>query len=115
MPVQRLQLCIAVPVPVGHRVRITWYREEGTGFFGKGTREDDTRPRVEDLDSGVVYEPYWLVDDSGGAVRLSEWMRIGGGPALTLDRTLEGKVRACRVITYAGSEGQVVQTLLDVE
>lgn len=115
MPRHTLQIAFAAPVPVGHRVRVSWMAREESGLFSSKRIEHPERPRVEDLDTGIVYEPYWMVDDSGGALRLSEWLPVRVGQALDQDRTVEGIVQGCRVITYNSTEGHVLQTLLVVE
>lgn len=102
---QQVVVVFVAPIPVGHRVEITWYEVVRPGLVPSQERVDERehQPVVRDLDTGVVYTTDWVV----GVERRSRpdaAYRVGDRPrtdARAKD-TLRGVVRACRVITVRG-------------
>lgn len=101
----------ATPIPVGHRVRVTYFErvEESVGFFG-GSRSDSEpvdAPRVEDLTSGVIFGH--LTHYAHGAIHPGrvnvEDLSLAG--TLEVGHVIEGTVRACEVITVGFEQRDV--------
>lgn len=106
------------PIPVGHRVEITWTEEVRRGLVPGQDRTDGRphQPVIVDLDTGVVYLSDWAV----GASRRKgpdQPYEVGAGTLSDhrVGRVLRGVVRACRVITVRGFPQLDVQTHLEVE
>ena len=104
---------LVAPIPVGHRVRLTYYVHERPGLFSSTSVELPHEPVVEDLDSGVIYcsdRPY-----SGSGVKRP---RVPYEVDLTatgvVAQTVEGVVRACRVLTVRSFSEVDVQTHLTI-
>ena len=51
----------ATPIPVGHRVELTWHEEVQRGLVPSQVRTDyrPHQPVVRDLDTGVEYSTDW--------------------------------------------------------
>lgn len=105
------------PIPVGHRVRVTWHVLEEPGLAGQV--RTDTRPHqpwITDLDTGVEYRTDW----ASGAMRRrgpDEPYRIGESLRMDLreERVVEAVVRRCEVFTVRGYPELEVQTRLVLE
>lgn len=107
------RLAFACPVPVGNRVRITWFSRDNPGLFQDA--ELPAEPMVEDLDTGVMYTPLWLVaaepreavnDPSVPSERV-----IGG---LSVVKRVEGRVSRTQVVPYPVAFASGAATLLTV-
>lgn len=99
------ELLVLAPVPVGHQVKIRWYKKQIKGLLsGKRWKEFPHSPIIKDLDSGVVYGTFDCFWDHGAAVALDMDSPIELGeqvlPQLELQKTVTAKVAACRVATY---------------
>jgi len=108
----------AVPISVGHRVTVRWYRQESTGFLGgKKTKQRDFEPVITDHDTGIE----WLSDfahDGGDGMKtpdtpISISRTVNGG--FELDREITGRVAACRVVHIRAYSDLDVQTHLEIE
>ena len=116
----KVLLAYGVPVPVGHQVVVRWYhlRQKNRGLFGSGEDTFETRPylpMVEDLDTGIVHCPDWMLETP--SVRTSgEFMPVSEGPRreLEVEKMLRGRVTACRIVTIRRAHHDV-QTELTVE
>lgn len=58
---------VCAPVPVGHRVEVSWLDQEGGGFFGSPSKR---LAHVVDLDTGVTY-----MTDEGSFVERPAYQR----------------------------------------
>ena len=96
-------------------MRITWYATTSTGLFGgSSTQEWPHEPLIEDLDTGIVYCSQHVLEHSPGKrpdVPMALEERLIG----EAQRTIEGVVKACRVITVRGYSDPDLQTRLLVE
>ena len=114
----RIVAVYAAPVPVGHRVEVTWFEEVTRGLGGGPPRIDqrEHQPLIVDLDTGVRYETDWML---GASRRRSPDAPYEVGEVVRTElreaRRLEGVVRSCRVVTVRGFPEYDVQTLLEVE
>jgi hypothetical protein len=101
-----------IPIPVGHRVRVRWFRKKVTGLFGGVTTESHpTQPQVEDLDTGIVHSFDWQYK-SGGRVQEKEGDAAEVWPSrfrevlddgIEEERTALGRVTGCRIFTSVSS------------
>ncbi len=93
------------PVPVGHRVRVTWHEEVQRGLVPGQERIDERphEPVLRDLDTGIQYVSDW---GFGAGRRKRPDTPYDVGDTLLSDyrvaREIEGVVRATRVITVRG-------------
>lgn len=103
MPSSRtVTLIHAVPIPVGHKVEVTYYVavSESLSIFGatKTSKKQLGSPRVRDLDTGIVYG-HWLHHSDGGAI-FNGKINV---PSLDLrsdakvSERFKGTVKACQV------------------
>jgi hypothetical protein len=106
------------PIPVGHRVEVTWTEEVRRGLV-PGQERTDSRPHqpvLVDLDTGVVYLSDWSV---GAGRRRSPDQPYDVGVEPMQDhrvaRIVRGVVKACRVVTVRGFPQLDVQTHLTIE
>lgn len=114
----RIVVVYAAPVPVGHRVRVTWHQKVQRGLVASQVRTEDRphQPRVTDLDTGVTYETDWAVGHGGRSVPDSpNQVADDALPDFRVERTVEGVVRACRVVTIRDGRSFDVQTHLWIE
>lgn len=88
------RLAFACPVPVGNRVRLTWFSRDNPGLFQDA--ELPTEPMVEDLDTGVTYTPSWLV--------AANPLEAVHDPTLPSERIIAG------LSVVARAEGRAVRT-----
>lgn len=111
----KLVVMYVAPIPVGHRVRITWNQEAQRGLVPGQERTDDRphEPVLTDLDTGIVFTSDW---GHGAGRRKRPDQPYDVGPDLVSDfreeRSVEGTVAACRVITVRGYPDLEVQTEL---
>lgn len=107
----------AAPIPVGHRVELTWFEVVRPGLVPGQERTDDRehQPVVRDLDTGVSYTTDWVVGVERRP-RPDAPYRVGDGPRADArpSATLRGVVRACTVITIRGYPEVDVQTELRI-
>ncbi len=115
----QLVVVYVAPIPVGHRVRVTWHALEEAGLAGQ-TRTDERpyEPWITDLDTGVEYRTDWAVGTERRRHRdqpyiLGEQFVSG----VSVEREVIGTVRSCRVLTIRGYPDLEVQThlVLDLE
>lgn len=114
----------ALPIPVGHEVRSTWFeaREESMSFLGreKVSRKPLPTPRIEDLTTGIAYGHMAHYTDSGsirsGTINV-EQARVRSD--LQTREVLQGVVKSCDVVVVsfddAGREVHHIETHLVVE
>ena len=115
MAQRSFELTILAPIPLGHRVRLTWYRMTNTGLFGgTSTEEHPHEPEVEDLDTGVIYCSQQHFEHSA-ALHRGRPLEIAPTVRGEVAETLEGVVRGCRVFTIRGWGEVEIQTRLVVE
>lgn len=106
------------PIPVGHRVEVTWTEEVRRGLVPGQDRTDSrpAQPILRDLDTGVVYLSDWSV---GPGRRRGPDLPHEVGVALLPDhrvaRIVRGRVTACRVVTIRSTPVLDVQTHLTLE
>ncbi len=107
------RLAFACPVPVGDRVRLTWFSRDNPGLFQDA--ELPSEPMVEDLDTGVTYTPSWLVS--------AEPREAAHDPAIPSERVIgglsvvtraEGRVVRTQVVPHPADFGSGAATLLTV-
>jgi len=113
--VEKIDIAILAPVPVGHRVEVRWYQEESAGLFSTKTKEFPHAPMVRDLDTGIEYLPDWLVRLSDGK-RPGIPLEVADSPhgQCKMVRVLKGKVVRCRIISRIWADFDL-QTHLEIE
>ena len=122
MPTRRVHLIGPVPIPVGHRVEITWYQEEETttGLLG-GDKTKVTpieTPVVVDVETGVRYGLLAHFDEGsayrGGQINIQEH-RLRD--SLVSTEHLVGKVTACSIaqIRFEGRGYEQSETELTLD
>lgn len=116
MPVVAYDCTLVAPIPVGHRVRLTFHALTSRGLFGAGSRELLAHePVIEDLDTGIVYcteRPF----DHDGVKRPREPLGVRDHElAGEVDHVVEGRVQQCRVLTVRGYSEADVCTRLVIE
>jgi hypothetical protein len=114
VPEITVETLLVAPVPVGHRVRITFFQLVGRGLFGRGVQDLPHEPLIEDLDTGVSYaseRPFPHPSVKEARVPLP----IEASPSAEVDRVVTGVVRSCRVTTVRGFAEVDVQTVPIVE
>ena len=104
-------LAYPAPIPVGHRVELTWFVKLG-GLRGTTPTPRPFEPHLRDLDSGVAYAPEWQLG-SFHAFRSSTVNAYQPEPldGLEVASTLRGRVSACTVV-HVGMAEPYQQTLL---
>lgn len=110
-----LVFTLVAPIPVGHRVRITTYETSSEGVFSSANHTLPHEPVIEDLDTGVVYcseRPF--ARDKGRRPREPLGVRFDE-PIATVFETVEGVVRACRVVTLRSLVEVELQTHLTLD
>ena len=123
MPTRRVHLIGPVPIPVGHRVEITWYQEEETtsGLLG-GDKKKVTpieTPVVVDVETGIRYGLLAHFDEGGayrgGRINIEEH-RLRD--SLVSTERLVGEVTACSIAQIRfegrGYEQSETELILDV-
>lgn len=114
MALTELDVLLVAPIPIGHRVRVTFYVTERRGLFGASRVEHPHEPVIQDLDTGIVYcseRPF----PHEGIKRPDQPLPVEREPSGTVDRVVEGVVRGCRVLTVRSFSETDVQTRLLVE
>ena len=93
-------LCrMIAPVPVGHRVEMTWF-DTPPGLFGGSARKmDEDEPMVRDLDSDIVYTVSWHHSGSLSANPFSDSYPDAIHPDNRPVARVVGKVLACRLVS----------------
>lgn len=115
MPLRTLHLLLCAPVPVGHRVEVSFYVGQERGPFGNMVQVNrPLEPIVVDLDAGVRYAAHWLLHQGGvnhDTVNVTtDKLRAG----LQVAETVTGRVRQCQVVTV-NSTGVSIETTLVIE
>lgn len=106
-------LLFPCPIPVGHRVRITWFESAKAGLFG-GRDGRPLEPIVEDLDTRVVYTPAWIFqDDSIYTPQTRPTVSDTPRPDLRQSDTQEGVVAACRIVPVSTKQFTATYLTLD--
>ncbi|MBX3206172.1 MAG: hypothetical protein KF764_13965 [Labilithrix sp.] len=101
---------VCAPIPVGHRVAISWFGRKA-GFFGG---KEERFAHLEDLDTGVVYGEMECFSDLS-AIRVEPTpIGLTVRSDLKASERLEGKVVACQVATL-GFRDRFIQTTLLIE
>ena len=105
------------PIPVGHRVRVTWHVLEEPGLAGQ-TRTDSRphQPWITDEDTGVEYRTDWATGTErrrhpDAPYEITDSLRMD----VRTERVVRGIVRRCEVITIRGFPELEVQTRLELE
>lgn len=108
---------VVAPVPVGHRVRVTWYEEVREGLAGQVRREERPHePVIEDLETGVVYQSDWAVGTGRRqGPDLPYAIEFATLPDHEVQREVTGTVTACRLVTVRGYADLEVQTHLTID
>jgi hypothetical protein len=98
-----LQVFGAVPLPVGRRVSVRWYKKTTPGVFSPNVEERPTQPAIEDLETGVVYSFEWMYDVKWGEPdeppTYSEPLEKG----IEETRSIVGRITSCRVLTSSNT------------
>ncbi len=104
-------LAYPAPIPVGHRVELTWFVKLG-GLRGNKPTPRPFEPHLRDLDSGVAYGAEWQLG-TFGAFRSDTVNAYAPEPLPQLEvaSTLRGRVAACTII-HVGLAEPYQQTLL---
>ena len=112
-----LVVVYVAPIPIGHRVRITWHALKEAGLGGQ-VRTDDRphQPWITDLDTGVEYRTDWAAPaerrrHQDQPYELSDALGMG----ISVERELTATVKACRVVTVRGYPDLEVQTHLTLD
>ena len=104
---------LVAPIPVGHRVRLTFHERDQGGLFSRSSVELEHEPVIEDLDTGIVYcsdRPY----QGGAGKHPNEPYGVTFDPG-PVSRVVEGVVRSCRVLTVRTFSEVDVQTHLSLQ
>ena len=101
------------PIPVGHRVEITWFEQETTRLFGGNTRERFEHPMVRDLETGIVYQTTRMVSDTRAVYH--DRVEYPLEPLLDAGETRIAKVTGCRVLSAPVVDATVLVTTLVIE
>jgi hypothetical protein len=95
---------------------VTWYRKDAKGgWLGRGEEEQPYQPTISDLETGIVYATDWPFPHASvqsGRTPLS--LSPSPSPEHSVQRRIQGVVKACRVITVFWSE-QTIQTHLTID
>lgn len=114
----KVNLVAAVPLPVGRRVSVRWYRKKSKGLvYGEDIETHPNEPLIEDLETGVVYAFDWLYDATSGADNRAPYdFHDAFSKGVEEERAVVGRVAACRVITIinVGNSSRTVQTELTI-
>lgn len=100
----RYELSFIAPIPVGHRVELTFLKKPLIGWFSSviaGYEDMLDKPIVRDMETGVVYASTNVYTEHDyvtprGASPLPDHHR----PELEQDHVVIGRVVSCRVISY---------------
>ncbi|MDO8185356.1 hypothetical protein Q5424_06735 [Conexibacter sp. JD483] len=109
-------LAYPAPIPLGHRVELTWLVKLG-GLRGNKPSSQPFEPHLRDLDSGIAYGPEWQFGSYGmfRSDRVNAYSQEPR-PDLEVERTLRGRVVACTVVSVTLAEPyQQTLLLLDEE
>ena len=107
----------AAPIPIGHRIEVTWYQLVERGLAGQ-TRTDErpAQASIRDLDTGIEYDTDWVFG-GGGKPRPDTPHDVETEPleGFRVHRRLAGTVRRCRIVTLRRFPSYDVQTHLWIE
>lgn len=113
-----IKLIGALPIAVGHRVRVTYFRviREKRGFLGTSGAEDARidAPQIVDLETEIVYAHGDFAKVSGRLVHLDRTNveALGLRDEAVEVESFEGVVRACQITVL---NNELTETWLDVE
>ncbi|MEM9187785.1 MAG: hypothetical protein AAGF12_01315 [Myxococcota bacterium] len=122
MSQERVQLIGAYPIPMGHRVEVTWYQAEemATSFLGQDKKkvEKIDAPVLVDVDTGVRYGLLAHFDEGsgyyGGRINIEQHTLRSN---LVPIRSLKGTVVSCSIaqIRFEGRGFEQDETELVIE
>lgn len=110
-------LAYPAPIPVGHRVELTWFVKLGGGLRANKPTSRPFEPHLRDLDSGIAYGTEWQFGEFVG-FRSDRVHPYEPEPLarLEVERTLRGRIAACTVVNVSLAEPyQHTILLLDAE
>jgi hypothetical protein len=114
MPTVDVDTTLVAPIPVGHRVRVTFFTLQSRGMFGSSREELSHEPQIEDLNTGILYCSERPFEHHGGKFPRKP-LPTGDAPTAEVHKVVEGVVRSCRVVTIRGFAEVDVQTRLVIE
>ena len=93
-----------IPIPVGHRVEVIWYRKPNKSLLGKMFRDSAFEEHLLiDLDTGIRYGGNWLYSNSSvrhvEVINLKEHVLL---PELIQVRKVTGTVISCSIVPFSG-------------
>ena len=113
---QRVVLTYPAPIPVGHRLELTWFVNHTPPEKRRGIkwREPHTKPVVKDLDTGIVYMNHNHVSTgmNGGNQFVPNDYPMGYRSDLQVLEVWTVEVLACQLVFIEGMSVQ--HTMLDV-
>ncbi len=105
----------SAPIPVGHRVEVTWYGESSCKLFGGSkTTVREYEPIIRDLDTGVEYASDFVYG-TGSSKKPDTPLEVSAEVQAEEIESVRGRVVACRVVTLRGFSDYDVQTELTIE
>ena len=116
---ETFEFLLIAPIPVGHRVEITWHGEKKLSWKGKISADPAKRANavIKDLNTGVVYGTLdFYLRATSYNTEDGRPLEAEPLPELGVAGRVTGRVAACRVLTgtYQGKVS-AVQTTLTVE
>jgi hypothetical protein len=91
---------MVVPIPVGHRVELTWFERTQERLFGADQQYvDDDEPYIRDLDTGIAYTVGWHHYESVLMPGHNTRMPAEALPTLRAVSQVVGRVTACQITT----------------
>jgi len=113
---QRIDFVYSAPIPVGHRVQVTWFRVSKSGLLGKRSDDRPFEPAIKDLETGIEYVSDFTLPHSGAKLPdVPLDVRNEPPEGAEVETVLEGRVAFCRVVTIRGFADYDVQTTLVID
>ena len=115
----KVNIVTVLPLPVGRRVSVRWYRKKSKGLiYGEDIESHPNEPLIEDLETGVVYAFDWLYDATSGKDARRDPYSFNDAfiHGVEEERAVIGRVAACRVFTIIdpGTSVRTMQTELTI-
>jgi len=115
----KVNLVTAIPLPVGRRVSVRWYRRKSKGLiYGEDVETHPNEPLIEDLETGIVYAFDWQYAATAGKDGNRDPYSFSDGfdKGVEEERAVTGRVAACRIFTIinVGTSVRSVQTELTI-
>lgn len=110
---QRLNLNFVATIPVGHRVKVTFYQRKASRLSAVFSGEPKG-VMIQDLETGVEYSTgfIWQCSHQDGMFVYASELE----PAVVVTGSLDGTVARCRVISHRGNAGNhQITTHLEVQ